>query len=196
MAQTKPQSNVDRALDSIASGIADAGRRTTGTTPGSLGFNAADNGATSKDVLYVAAAQTTLLKGYYADVLSQSNRSFLMAMVGATVGFIIFIASVYLLLTKQYTDIATVSTIASLIIEVISGLLFYLYARTSTQLSSFHVRLLRVQRYLLANRICDTIANDTARDTSRAELVKAIASATADADVPNAPLPTGKLAGG
>lgn len=205
MAQNSPQSNVNSALDSLAAGIANAGpppRMGSGNIgDGSLGFNTAgsDNQAptaTTQDVLNVATAQTNLLKGYYADVLSQSHSSFTAALVCAIGGFVVFLVGLYLLYSNTNNSslitVGTISTVGGIIVQVISGLLFYLYARTTTQLSSFHIRLLRVQRFLLANKICDSIADPTARDGSRAKLVDEIATASADLGVADAPLPTGK----
>ncbi len=218
MAQNNPQSSMDSALDSLAVGLASAGPAArpiggsgihdyVGVAGGvnrggdNLGFNTPTSdtlapAATTQDVLDAATAQTELLKNYYADVLNQSRSSFTAALVCAIAGFIVFLVGLYLLYSNTNSSslitVGTVSTVGGIIIQVISGLFFYLYARTTTQLSSFHIRLLRVQRFLLANKICDSIADAAARDGSRAKLVDEIATASADIGVADAPLPTGK----
>jgi hypothetical protein len=45
--------------------------------------------------------------------------------------------------------------IGGLIIEFISGVVFYLYFRCASQLSSFCVCVERMSRFLLANKMCD-----------------------------------------
>ncbi len=50
-------------------------------------------------------------------------------------------------------------TMASIVpqVEVVSGLVFYLYGKTSSQLSAFHSRIEVLQRHPLANTICERL---------------------------------------
>jgi hypothetical protein len=68
---------------------------------------------------------------------------------------------------------ASVPLIAGAIVEVISGVMFYLYGKTSSQLSAFHTSLEVLQRYLLANSICENLDGE-ARNTARAALIQEI----------------------
>jgi hypothetical protein len=54
--------------------------------------------------------------------------------------------------------LGVVPLIAGAIVEVLSGVAFYLYGTTSSQLSAFHGRLEVPQPYLLANSICEASA--------------------------------------
>ncbi len=199
MAQNPQTSDVNSALDNLAFGIANASTppsppRSTDPTASSFGAgpdNTSPASAASTDVLRVAAQQTELLKGFYSDVLNQSRSSFLAALSAAIGGFVIFIAGLGLLLSggHDYLTVGTIGTVAGIIIQMVSSLLFYLYARTSAQLGNFHNRLLQVQRFLLANQLCDAIIDPTSRDTSRAALITVISGMTAPSEVTGPDLP-------
>jgi hypothetical protein len=60
--------------------------------------------------------------------------------------------------------------------QFISAVSFFLYFKAARQFATFHVCLERMNRYLLANTICDALDADTAK-TVRATLVDTIASA-------------------
>jgi hypothetical protein len=66
-----------------------------------------------------------------------------------------------------------VPLVSGAVVEVVSGLVFYLYGKTSSQLSAFHSRLEVLQRYLLANSICESLDGE-ARNTARAALIQEI----------------------
>lgn len=122
----------------------------------------------------IAASQIQLLNIYHNTVLDQAKRSFRWALVTAGAGFCFFLASVVFLLLQNSQDIAVISLICGALIEIISGMNFYLYGKTSAQLSDFQNRLDRTQRYLLANSVCEGL-DDNTKQKSRSELVRAIA---------------------
>jgi hypothetical protein len=125
----------------------------------------------------IAASQLTLSNAYYRSVLSQANRSFLAAIVSAAIGLAFFIGAVAFALIGPPSNAAIISIIAGSVVEVISGLNFWLYSRTSTQLESFHIRLEQTQRYLLANSVAFGLTAEGARDDALGRLVSAIAIA-------------------
>jgi hypothetical protein len=55
-------------------------------------------------------------------------------------------------------------------VEVISGVNFYLYGKTTTQMAEFQSRLDMTQRFLLANSICENLDGDFKQNT-RSQLV-------------------------
>jgi hypothetical protein len=122
----------------------------------------------------IAASQIQLLNIYYNTVLDQAKRSFHWALVAAGAGICFFLASVVFLLLRNDQGIAVISLISGALIEIISGMNFYLYGKTAAQLSEFQIRLDRTQRYLLANSVCEGL-DDDAKQKSRSELVRAIA---------------------
>jgi hypothetical protein len=111
----------------------------------------------------VAATQLALSNAYYKSVLSQAQRSFLAA------------AALIVAVRSTKLDAAAISVIGGAIVEVIAGLNFWLYSKTSSQLDSFHVRLQQTQNYLLANSVGLQLI-DEARDASLSGLVKTIAT--------------------
>jgi hypothetical protein len=56
----------------------------------------------------------------------------------------------------------------------VASIVFWLYARTASQLSIFHNRLDALQRYLLANSICKGLDGEN-KNKARAELIRNIA---------------------
>lgn len=122
----------------------------------------------------IAASQIQLLNIYHNVVLDQAKNSFRWALVAAGTGFCFFLASVMFLLFRNDQDIAVISLISGALIEIIAGLNFYLYGKTSAQLSEFQNRLDKTQRYLLANSVCEGL-DEESKQKSRSELVRAIA---------------------
>ncbi|MDE3092049.1 MAG: hypothetical protein KGJ80_21965 [Chloroflexota bacterium] len=128
------------------------------------------------DVQAIAASQILLLNEYQNQVLSQQNRSFLYALVAAAIGLGFFLTAITFLLLQQKSDAALVSALAGAIVEVISGINFYLYAQTTAQVDLFHARLDMTQRFLLANSVCDAL-KDNYKEEARSALVRAIVTA-------------------
>jgi len=143
---------------------------------GDIVIHSVDRLVTAKpgDVQQIAASQIELLNGYYHLVLSQAGRSFRWALIAAGIGLLFFLAAVTFLVIRQPQQLATISLISGALIEVISGINFYLYGKTSAQLAEFHSRLDITQRFLLANSLCETL-DDESRNRERSELIRKIA---------------------
>jgi hypothetical protein len=130
--------------------------------------------AKPEDVQEIATASMSLLNAYHNEALGQSRKSFNLARVLATVGLGFFLFAVVWLLVSRVQDVALASVVGGAIVEVVSGIVFYLYGKTSNQLAEFQSQLDRTQRFLLANSVCSAIEGE-AKDKTRAELVRAIA---------------------
>ena len=124
----------------------------------------------SKDVQQVAATQIELLDEYHKIVLDQSRKSFLSALVAAIVGLGFFLGAVISILSWQNFNAALISVLSGSLVEVISGVNFYLYAKTTAQMADFQSRLDMTQRFLLANSICENLEGDFKQNT-RSNLV-------------------------
>jgi phosphoribosylformylglycinamidine (FGAM) synthase PurS component len=122
----------------------------------------------------VLSASSNILNSYYTVALAQSARSFVWALVGAGVGLLFFMAAVTFLLMKGSAEAAIVSAIGGAIVEVVSGLLFYLYGKTTDQAASHRSSLEKMQRYLLANSIIESLTTDEEKDESRTKLVSSM----------------------
>jgi hypothetical protein len=121
--------------------------------------------ADAANVQLIAASQLELLAGYHQIALAQSRRIFFWALVGSGVGLIFFVAAVAFALPIAFLSGATV--------EIVAGIVFVLSGKTTAQLSSFQSRLEVLQRYLLANSLCEALDGDD-RNKARAALIKEI----------------------
>jgi hypothetical protein len=135
--------------------------------------------ADPSNIQEVSASQLEISNDYYKSVLRQAQQSFRSAIVAAGVGLAFFIAALGIGLVRQRLDVAIISAISGGIVEVISGLNFWLFGRTAKQLDLFHIRLEQAQRFVLANSVCENL-NDEARDAARSELVRVIGTSTCE----------------
>ena len=71
---------------------------------------------------------------------------------------------------------ADARVIGGVITEFVSGIVFYLYFRCASQLSSFCICIERTSRFLLANKMCDVLESPE-KEKTRADLIKTIANA-------------------
>ncbi len=126
------------------------------------------------DVQEIAGSQIQLLSAYYQLVLDQAKKGFIVALIMASVGVVFFLAAVLFIFYWNVRNAAYVSAVGGAIVEVIAGLNFYLYSKTSGHLADFHNRLDGTQRYLLANSICESLEGEY-KQTARIELVRAMA---------------------
>jgi hypothetical protein len=129
--------------------------------------------AKPSDIQEVAASQIKLLNSYYTLVLEQAKRSFRWALIAAGVGLLFFLGAVGFILVSQLYDAGVFSLISGALVQVIAGINFYLYGRTSAQLATFHDKLEQTQRFLLANSVCEGLA-DQFRQHARSRLIDAI----------------------
>jgi hypothetical protein len=127
-----------------------------------------------RNLQQIATSAIKLNVAYYQSVLAQAQQSFRAALFAAVIGLVFFIAAVALMLFRVPTDAPLLSLIAGALIEVIAGLNFYLYGRTTQQLSDYHRRLDNMLRYLLANSISESLP-EAEKVQARTKLVDAIA---------------------
>ena len=119
------------------------------------------------NVQLIAALQMEVLAGYHQIALAQSRRIFFWALVGSGVWVIFLFAAVAKALPIE------IAFLSGAILEIIAGIVFVLYGKTIPQLSSLHRRLEDLQRYLLANSLCEALDGDD-RNKARAALIQEI----------------------
>jgi len=129
--------------------------------------------ADPSNIQEVAAAQLALSNLYYENVLSQARRSFNAAAIAAIGGSFFFLAAIIFAIVAKQLTASLISSVGGAVVEVVSGLNFWLYARTSVQLNSFHMRLERMQRYLVANSVAASLTGEQ-RESTLAKLVMSI----------------------
>jgi len=127
------------------------------------------------NIQQVAASQLALSNRYYENVLTQARRSFNSAVAAAAVGLVFFMAAIGFALDSRDLAAPLVSAVGGGIVEVVSGLNFWLYSRTALQLNSFHQRLERMQRFLVANSVAANLDDDH-RDEALVGLIRVIAA--------------------
>ncbi len=130
--------------------------------------------AKPEDVQEIATASMSLLNAYHNEALGQSRKSFNLARVLVAVGLGFFLFAVAVLLFTSIQEITLVGVVGGAISELVAGIVFYLYGKSSEQLAESQSQLDRTQRFLLANSVCSAIEGE-GRDQTRAELVRAIA---------------------
>ena len=116
--------------------------------------------ANTSDVQKIAGSQLKLLNAYHSIALSQSRRSFFWAMIGAGVGLLFFVCAIAFTLLTSTSAVALIPLLSGAILEVVAGVVFFLYGKAAAQLSSFHGSLQTLQRYLLANSICESLEGE------------------------------------
>ncbi|MGC1377184.1 MAG: HEAT repeat domain-containing protein [Anaerolineales bacterium] len=132
------------------------------------------------DVKGIATQQNILLMQYYQEALNQAKTSFNRASRMATIGVFFFIISIgCLFLLSVSRDIAIVGTVGSAIggtlVEVISGIMFYLYAKATSQLIYFQQPLYQMQRFVVANSICEALDGEH-KQQALSKLVDSVAT--------------------
>jgi len=130
--------------------------------------------AVAKTVGEIGAALSNLTEAYYRDVLRQAKWSFTAALAASVVAVFLFFMGLNSAMHEGKA--ASLSLVAGALVEVLAGVNFYLYSRTSRQFSSFHICLERENRFLLVNAICDTLEGEE-RGAMRRELIEAMLSA-------------------
>jgi hypothetical protein len=128
------------------------------------------------DTHKIASLMQEMILKYYADVRLQAQQSFRAALVVATVGVLFFVYAIWRGMSSDGGEQASLAAIAGGLIQVISGINFYLYARAARQFATFHVCLERTNRFLLANALCEKLSPPE-RDEMRIELARLVATA-------------------
>ena len=138
--------------------------------------NCQEIASASNDAQKIGALLSEMIVHYYEDVRRQALQSFYCALGAAVVGtgFFVYAASQYMDGSEQ----AYLAFLAGVLIQVISGTIFYLYSRTARQFAAFHICLERTNRFLLANAMSQSVVDEAKRDTLREELVRIVANAS------------------
>lgn len=122
----------------------------------------------------LAAKLWELSINYFEIVCLQARQSFLAALGFSVVGTIFFFLALGLMMQDKI-PFSRLTLIAGVIVQVISAINFYLYAKTARQFAAFHACLERANRFLLANSLCEHLGDS--QDGMRAELIRVIANA-------------------
>jgi hypothetical protein len=113
------------------------------------------------DLATIAGPHLRLLNGYYSNALRQSDKSFTWAIVGF-IGVFIFIALAILLLIFRWTGdnsnlAAIITALGGIPSGILSGYWLNLHKNASTQATTYHAPLDRIQRFFIGNSACEQL---------------------------------------
>ena len=97
------------------------------------------------------------LKEFYVICKQQIRKSFSAAMFSCFAGFVLFVLAVIIFLLGGNNS---ASLMAGAIVEIVSGLYFWLYRETSKQLGKYHKRLEATEKYLIALQIIEMLPEE------------------------------------
>ncbi|MBD5534505.1 MAG: hypothetical protein HDQ99_02370 [Lachnospiraceae bacterium] len=91
---------------------------------------------------------------YYIISKRQANKSFILAIISCVFGVVIYICG-FLIVAISNKDIAIFTTIAGTVVELVSGLSFWMYNKSLKQLNEYHKRLSSTEKYLISIQMAD-----------------------------------------
>ncbi|MFP3594621.1 TRADD-N-associated membrane domain-containing protein [Chryseobacterium sp. SIMBA_038] len=114
-----------------------------------------------KNVLNLMIKNVAELKEYYVMNKQQARNSFSAALITCFLGFIVFIGGIiisYFNPASLDQNVIPYTTIAGGIVEVVSGLFFWLYSKAITQINLFHASLQSTEKFLTAIQLVEKIS--------------------------------------
>jgi hypothetical protein len=108
------------------------------------------NPAKDDDIMSLMLKNVAELKEYYIINKQQARKSFSSALFACIMGFVLFSAGVILAYLDISKNVIPYTTVAGVVIEIISGLFFWLYNKAIKQINIFHSTLLETQKFLTA----------------------------------------------
>jgi hypothetical protein len=122
----------------------------------------------------IAATQLELANSYYTAVRIQSAQSFLWSRITSGIGFVFFLVAIIFLIIElgniSYFG-AAVSAIGGVLVEVYAGLIQWQGKQAADQAKDYHVRLDRIQRFIIANSACEGI-DGSEKKQMRSEIIR------------------------
>ena len=97
------------------------------------------------------------LKEFYVICKQQIRKSFSAAMFSCFAGFVLFVFAVIIFLLGGNNSASLMAGLSGTIVEIVSGLYFWMYRETSKQLGKYHKRLEATEKYLIALQIIETL---------------------------------------
>lgn len=113
----------------------------------------------SDDVIDLMLKNVRELREYYIISKRQATNAFSASLIVCFLGFIVYIAGIAVFVISGENALL-LTTISGTIVEVISGLFFWLYRHAIKQLNIYHQRLGTTEKYLTAIRLADKMGED------------------------------------
>lgn len=113
----------------------------------------------SDDVIDLMLKNVRELREYYIISKRQATNAFSASLIVCFLGFIVYIAGIAVFVISGENALL-LTTISGTIVEIISGLFFWLYRHAIKQLNIYHQRLGTTEKYLTAIRLADKMGED------------------------------------
>lgn len=114
----------------------------------------------NKDIRTLMFENLKELKEFYVICKQQIRKSFSAAMFSCFAGFMLFILAVIIFLLGGNNSASFMAGLSGAIVEMVSGLYFWMYKETSKQLGKYHKRLETTEKYLIALQIIDMLPEE------------------------------------
>ncbi len=113
------------------------------------------------------------LEEYYDLVKKSNQRSFTVSLLMSILGVVLILAGLsYSFFVNGDKSITYLAAASGIVVELISGLLFYLYNRTVIQLKDYHDSLLDVQNVLLSFKLIDDLKDEENKSTIMKQMIE------------------------
>jgi hypothetical protein len=131
--------------------------------------------AHSDEVHVLAALLQGMIVTYYEDVRRQALFAFFAALFLELIAIGFFFHSASKAMSAD-TGTVALSAVSGLLIQLITAVVFYLYAQSARQFAAFHTCLERTNRFLLANAMVEHLPEEQ-RASKRSDVITAIINA-------------------
>ncbi len=121
------------------------------------------------DFQQIAASQLDLALSYYKSVRDQSEQSFLWSRITSGIGLAFFLLAVTFFIIRL-ENISYISAVGGALVEVYAGLIQWQGKRKEDQAKNYHVRLDRIQRFIIANSACEGL-DGAEKQQKRSEII-------------------------
>ena len=113
----------------------------------------------SENVIDLMMKNLAELREYYVISKQQARKSFMAALIICILGFVIFALGI---ISSYFgnQNVVSFTTISGSIVEVISGLFFFMYKSSLKQLNIYHERLGTTEKYLIAMQLIEKTSDD------------------------------------
>jgi len=110
------------------------------------------------DVLTLITRNLTLLREAYIISKQQVRNVFSAAIFTCCLGFIVFATGIIAFSSQRSSLILICATISGAVIQLISGLIFWIYSKSSGQLNSFHKTFYENQKLLSSIHLVNSVS--------------------------------------
>ena len=114
------------------------------------------------------------LGAYHAQVKTQTDKSFIVSIAVAGIGFFFILNALLIRLfgTASWATLSYISAASGVIIEFIGAVFFYLYSKTVRQMKEYYDSLLPMQNILLSLKLISDIEDDKTKAAMAAQMLQ------------------------